>query len=98
MKRYEIWLVSISTIIVGVSGLALYAMKHWIPSADEFAVINHPAQPWMLRIHLIGIPFLVFAAGLIYADHVARRLKSGGAAGRRSGVGLSGTRPNTGPV
>jgi len=88
MRRFEVWLMSTSTIVVGVTGIALYVMKNWIVSTDAFAIIRHPAQPWMLRIHLVGIPFLIFAAGLIYSDHVASRIRNGGSAGRRSGIGL----------
>jgi len=88
MRKFEIWLMSTSTILVGGTGIALYVIKNWITSADPFAVVHHPAQPWVLRIHLIGVPFLIFAAGLIFSDHVAGRLRRGGAAGRRSGVGL----------
>jgi len=90
MKRFEIWLMSVSTVLVGGSGIALYVIKNWITSEDPFAVINHPAQPWMLRIHLIAIPFLIFAVGLIFSDHVAGRLRNGNGNenGRRSGLGL----------
>ncbi len=88
MKKLEVRLMTVSTLLVGATGIALYVMKNWITRTDPFAVINHPAQPWMLRIHLIAVPFLIFAAGLIFSDHVAGRLRHGGAAGRRSGLGL----------
>lgn len=88
MKRFEVWLISISTIIVGVTGVALYAMKNWLVSTDPFAVVNHPAQPWMLRVHLVGIPFLIFGTGLFFSDHVVGRLRRGVTTGRRSGIGL----------
>jgi hypothetical protein len=61
-------------------------MKDWLQPLDEFAVINHPLQPWVLKAHVLAAPLMVFAIGLVAAEHIWRQYKLRIAAGRRSGV------------
>ena len=86
MKRFESWLLGLSTLLVGGTGLALYVMKEWMSSTDPFAVVHHPLQPWMLRIHLVAVPMLVFAFGMIAREHIGAKLAAGLWDGRRSGL------------
>jgi len=88
IRRGEMWLLALSTLVAGGTGVVLYIMKDWMVSADPFSVVNHPWQPWMLKAHLVSVPFLIFAVGLIFSTHAAHRFRSGGAGGRRSGAGL----------
>ena len=53
---------------------------------SEWAVINHPMQPWVLKAHIVTSPLLVFAIGLIAMDHIWKQWRLGIRAGRRSGV------------
>ena len=88
IRRWEIWLLALSTLVAGGTGVMLYIMKDWMVPTDPFSVVNHPWQPWVLKAHLVAVPFLIFAVGLIFSTHVAHRFRSGAAGGRRSGVGL----------
>jgi hypothetical protein len=88
IRRGEMWLLALATLAAGGTGVVLYIMKEWMEPADPFSVVNHPWQPGMLKAHLVAVPFLIFAVGLIFSTHAANRFRSGGAGGRRSGVGL----------
>ena len=88
MRRGELVLLSMATLVAGGTGVVLYIMKEWLEPTDPFSVINHPWQPFMLKAHLMAVPFLIFAVGLIFSTHAAHRFRSGSTGGRRSGVGL----------
>jgi hypothetical protein len=63
-------------------------MKYLLRSSDPFSVVHHPWQPNVLAIHVLVVPLVVFALGLIARGHVVGRLLDGGPhAGRRSGIG-----------
>lgn len=86
--RFERWFLSLSTLAAGSTGLVLYYMKDWLEPLDPFSVVNHPWQPLVLKAHLLAVPMLIFAVGLIFSSHAAERYRSGRPQGRRSGVGL----------
>lgn len=88
IRRGEMWLLVLATLVAGGTGIVLYIMKEWLEPADPFSVVNHPWQPMVLKAHLVAVPFLIFAVGLIFSTHAAHRFRSGGAGGRRSGIGL----------
>jgi len=87
VKRFESWLLGLSTLVVGGTGIALYVMKEWMSAADPFAVVHHPWQPWMLRIHLVAVPLLIFGFGLLVRGHVVAKLADRTRAGWLSGLG-----------
>lgn len=87
MTTFEKAMVHLSTIIVGLSGILYAVMKYLMTADDPYAVINHPLQPWMLDLHVLTAPALVFAIGLIAQDHVLGQLRKGpNRPGRASGV------------
>src|SRR5262249_34490426 len=71
MTTLEKALVNLSSILVGLSGVVYAWMKYLMTTDDPYAVVNHPLQPWVLDLHLIAAPILVFSIGLIFMDHVA---------------------------
>lgn len=77
MSRLETWVVYLSTIAVGGTGLVYAWMRYLLTPADPFAVVNHPAQPVVQHLHVITAPLLVFAAGLIWKSHVWDRFREG---------------------
>jgi hypothetical protein len=91
MTRFEKWSVLASTLLVAVTGVIYFWMKYAMTPLDEFAVINHPLQPWTLKAHILFAPLLVFAVGLIAIRHVWRHYQTGTQKGRVSGLsaGLS---------
>lgn len=88
MTRFELWLVHLSTVLVGGTGLVYAWMLYFLDSADPFAVVNHPWQPGVQHLHVWTAPLLVFAAGVIWRAHVWEHWRKGVRARRRSGIGL----------
>lgn len=76
MTRSEAWLVHASCALVGVTGVIYGWMRYFAEPADEFAVVNHPAQPLLQHLHVLVAPLLVFACGLVWRDHVWARIRS----------------------
>lgn len=88
MNRFEAWMVYVTTLLVGGTGLLYAAMLYALEPIDEFAVIHHPFQPHVQRAHIWFAPLLVFAVGLIWRQHVWKHFRSGRPRGRRTGVTL----------
>lgn len=86
IARLESWLLAASSALAGGTGIALYVMKNWLTSADPFAVIHHPWQPAMLKIHLLVVPWLILLLGGVTTRHALDRLRSGRRTGRGSGL------------
>lgn len=80
-------MVNLSTVIVGLSGIVYAVMKYMMTSADPYAVVNHPLQPWVLDLHVLAAPMMIFAIGLIAQDHIlAQFRKKQNGPGRLSGL------------
>jgi hypothetical protein len=76
-----------STLMVGITGLVYAWMKYLLPPVDPYSTMHHPLQPLVLKIHLVAAPFLVFAVGLVFMQHIWGQFRAGLKRGRRSGVG-----------
>lgn len=86
MNPFQKWLVWITSAVTGVTGVAYWWMRYRMAPLDEFAVINHPLQPWMLKAHILAAPVMVFAIGIIAVEHIWRHYRLGVPSGRRSGL------------
>ena len=86
MSRLERWTVWASTAAASLTGFLYAWMKYVMRPLDEFAVINHPLQPLVLKLHILASPVLVFAIGLIAARHIIPHLRSGVRRARGSGL------------
>jgi len=75
MTPLERFLLNSSTVVVGVSGIVYGVMKYLMTPVDPYAVVNHPLQPWMLDLHVLAAPAMVFAIGLIAQDHILAQLR-----------------------
>jgi hypothetical protein len=91
MTRLEAWLVHAANLLVGGSGLAYAWMLYALEPADELAVVNHPAQPFVQHAHVWTAPLLVFALGLIWRSHAWSCTRRGVGSRRGSGVALLAT-------
>ena len=67
-------------------------MKDLLTQHDPYAPVNHPLQPLGLKVHLVAAPYLVFAVGRVFMQHIWRQFRSGLKRGRRSGTGTILTR------
>ncbi|HEX6309632.1 MAG TPA: hypothetical protein VFZ69_15765 [Longimicrobiales bacterium] len=86
MTRFERLIVWGSTLAVSVTGLVYAWMKYLLEPVDAFAVVNHPLQPLVLKLHILTAPALVFGIGLIALRHIWPHFRTGVQRGRRSGL------------
>ena len=86
MTKVEKVMVWGSTVAVTATGVAYAWMKYLLHPLDSFAVINHPLQPLVLKLHIVSAPFLVFGIGMIALRHIWPHFRAGLRKGRRSGV------------
>ena len=87
MSRFEKYLVLLSALVTGGSGVIYAVMKYLMRSADPFAVVNHPWQPFFLHLHVLASPWLLFGIGLIAREHIVGGLRNPRARrGRRAGL------------
>ena len=86
MTRFERWSLWVSTLAVSLTGLGFTWAKYFAESDDPWAVVNHPLEPWLLKLHVITAPLFVFAVGLVTMRHILPHLMSGTPQGRRTGL------------
>jgi len=89
MTPREAWTNHVATVLVGASGLVYGWMRYLVRPDDPYAIANHPLQPTMQHAHVVLAPLLVFAAGLVWRNHVWKRVRSGFRQRRRSGLVLA---------
>lgn len=82
-ERWAVWSTSVATF---VTGLIYLGMKYLLVTSDPLAIVNHPWQPAVLKLHILVSPLLVFSIGLVALRHVWRHFQSGTHEGRRSGL------------
>ncbi|MFT7679960.1 MAG: hypothetical protein ACI8QC_003965 [Planctomycetota bacterium] len=70
MSRLVAWMVHISVLAVGLTGVVYGVMRYVLEPADEFALVNHPAEPNWKAAHILLAPLLLFACGLVWRGHV----------------------------
>jgi hypothetical protein len=88
VSNSERWTVWISAAATGVTGLGFFWAKYLIESTEAWAVVNHPLEPWFLKMHIVGAPIFVFAVGLIVTRHIVPHIKQNVRRGRRSGLAM----------
>lgn len=86
MTRFERWSVWSSSVLTLVTGVLYLWFKYGMVTDDPFAVINHPWQSVVLKLHILVAPLLVFSVGMVALRHVWRHLRTGSREGRRSGL------------
>jgi hypothetical protein len=82
-ERWAVWSTSIATLVTGTIYLW---MKYLVASEDPLAVVNHPWQPYILKLHILVAPLLVFSIGVVALRHVWRHLRGRTPSGRRTGL------------
>jgi hypothetical protein len=87
VTRFEAWLLHLSNLLVGATGL-LYAWLRFVAEPpDPFAV----AHPWLAPVqhaHVWTAPLLVFAVGAIWRSHALAGVRLGARPRRSSGLAL----------
>lgn len=88
MSPFERWLLHGSNLLVGGTGLVYAWMIYLARPADPYSLVNHPLQPQAQHLHVLFAPLLIFAAGLVWRQHVWSHFRRGVPARRRSGLSL----------
>lgn len=88
MTRWEARLAHAANLAVAGTGLVYGWMIYFAEPEDSFAVVNHPWQPDALHLHILFAPLLVFSCGQLWRDHIWRRVRSGFAGRRKTGLVL----------
>ena len=70
MNRGQILYLHVCVVLTALTGVLFAVMKYFMRPTDEFSVVNHPLQPYMLASHIVIAPFLVFGFGWIFSNHV----------------------------
>lgn len=86
MTRFEAWLLHLSSLAVGGTGLVYAWMRYLATPEDPFAVVGHPWQGAVQHLHLLGAPLSVLAIGSLLRLHAWTALRLGVRDGRRSGL------------
>jgi hypothetical protein len=86
VTRFHRWFLYGTAAVAASSGAAYFWMKRFLQPVDEWAVINHPLEPWALKLHVLSAPLMLFAVGLITTNHIWRNLTSSLPTGRQSGL------------
>lgn len=86
MTRAQVVYLHVCVALTALTGIVFAWMKYFMKPADELSVVNHPWQPYMLAAHVVIAPFLVFAFGWVYANHVRPKLAFEERRNKRSGL------------
>lgn len=74
MTRWQKYVFSTLAAVITITGVAYFWMKYMMTTDDPFAVINHPWQPAMLKLHVLAAPAFLVAFGVIFNAHVTGRI------------------------
>ena len=85
MSRLQLVWLHLSIGITAITGLVFAVMKYFLESADELAVVNHPAQPYMLATHVVVAPLALFILGWTFSNHMLPKTRFGDGTGKKSG-------------
>lgn len=86
MNRFERWAVWATSAVTALTGFGYFWTKYLLRTDDPWAVVNHPLEPWFLRVHVVAAPLMVFAIGTISVRHVWKHFRNRIRSGRRSGI------------
>ncbi len=86
MTRVQVVYLQACVVLTAGTGMVFAWMKYAIKSADPFAVINHPWQPYMLSAHVVLAPLLVFAFGWIFNEHIWAKFRNSAVPQRGTGI------------
>ncbi len=78
-----------STLATALTGFLYFWFRNFLEPMNEWAVINHPLEPWVLKAHILVAPVMVFSVGTIAADHVFQYARSAISEGRTSGMTIT---------
>ena len=87
MSRLQLVWLHLSVGLTTLTGIVFAAMKYFLESTDELAVVNHPLQPHVLGAHVVIAPIALFILGWTFSNHMLPKHRFGDDTGRKSGNG-----------
>jgi hypothetical protein len=88
VKRWEVVLLHLSTLAIGLSGVVYAVMKYAMTGSDPDSPLGHPWEPGFVKAHVLAAPVLVFALGLVVRGHALPKLRLGEPLGLATGIAL----------
>ena len=88
MTPWEIRLQHLVNVLVVGTGLAYGYFKYFAQGTSAYSSVISPNEPIFHDAHVLVVPSLVFACGLIWNSHVLKNLKTARKVKRSSGLGL----------
>jgi hypothetical protein len=84
VTRNEARIQNAANLLAGGTGLVYVWLKYF--ADKDPSALAHPAEPSVQALHVVLSPLLIFAVGLIWRDHVLRKLRRLRRRGRASGI------------
>ena len=86
MSRTQLIWLHLALALTAITGVVFAVMKYFMQSEDEFAVANHPMQPYMLAAHVVIAPALLFLLGWTFSNHMVPKYRFGDGSNVKSGI------------
>lgn len=93
MSRITAWTLHAAVVVMAATGIYLawivYFAADPAESELEMFAVQDPWQPWLVAVHVVAAPVLIFITGLIWFTHVWGRVKLGFEDRRTGGLVLA---------
>ncbi|HEX8619293.1 MAG TPA: hypothetical protein VF911_17050 [Thermoanaerobaculia bacterium] len=86
MSRTQLIWLHLAVALTAITGVVFAVMKYFMKSDDEFAVANHPMQPYMLAAHVVVAPALLFLLGWTFSNHMVPKYRFGDGSNVKTGI------------
>lgn len=86
MSRFQKILLWVTSGLTGATGGIYFVMDRMMEPVGPWAVVNHPLQPWVLKLHIVVAPALIFSIGLIATEHIWKHYQGRVHRARRTGL------------
>lgn len=85
MSKNEKWFLLLANFLTVITGLVYAWMIYLLKPVNEWDIFNHPWQKQVQALHILVVPLLLFAIGIIWKKHIQERLFRRGQARKFSG-------------
>ena len=86
MSRTQLVWLHLSVALTTITGAVFAVMKYFMTSDDEFSVVNHPMQPYLLAAHVVIAPAVLFLLGWTFSNHMVPKYRYGDGSNKKTGV------------
>lgn len=86
MSRNQLVWLHLSVALTAITGVVFAVMKYFMKSTDEFSVVNHPMQPYMLAAHVVIAPAVLFILGWTFSNHMLPKYRFGDGSNKKTGI------------